>query len=135
MKIGELAHATDTKVETIRYYEGAGLLAPPARTGGNYRSYGTDELLRLSFIRRARDLGFSLDEVALADDRDQPCSAVDAVASGHLATIERKIADLSRMRDELARIIGGCRLGNIGDCKIIATLGPMRSIAPDVKMT
>ena len=133
MKIGELARATDTKVETIRYYEVAGLLAPPARTGGNYRSYGTDELLRLSFIRRARDLGFSLDEVrellALADDRDQPCGAVDAVASSHLATIERKIADLSQMRDELARIIGGCRLGKVGDCKIIETLGPMRGAA------
>ena len=74
-----------------------------------------------------------MDEVrellALADDRDQPCGAVDAVASSHLATIERKIADLSQMRDELARVIGGCRLGKVGDCKIIQTLEPMRSAA------
>ena len=133
MKIGDLARATDTKVETIRYYELAGLLAPPARTAGNYRSYGSDELERLSFIRRARDLGFALEEVrellALADDRDQPCGAVDAVASSHLATLECKIADLSQLRDELARIIGGCRLGKVGDCKIIQTLGPMRGSA------
>ena len=135
MKIGELARATDTKVETIRYYELAGLLAPPARTGGNYRSYGSAEVERLSFIRRSRDLGFSLHEVrellTLADDRNQPCGAVDAVASGHLAKVERKITDLSQMRDELARIIGACRMGKVNDCKIIETLGPMSGGALD----
>lgn len=131
MKIGELAKATETKVETVRFYEKSGLLPPPARTSGNYRSYGNDHLQRLSFIRRARDLGFSLDDVrellTLADDRDRPCGAVDTIASGHLSAVERKLADLTRMRDELRRVVGSCRQGTVGDCKIIETLGPRAS--------
>ena len=83
MKIGELASATATNVETVRYYEKIGLLPAPARTNGNYRSYGVAHLQRLSFIRRARDLGFSLDAVrdllALTDDREKPCQAVDDI--------------------------------------------------------
>ncbi len=63
MKIGELANATATNVETVRYYEKIGLLAPPARSASNYRSYGNEHLARLSFIRRARDLGFTLEAV------------------------------------------------------------------------
>jgi len=128
MKIGELAKATATKVETVRFYEKAGLLPPPARTGANYRSYGREHLQRLSFIRRARDLGFSLDAVrellALADDREKPCGAVDSIASVHLAEVERKIADLAAMRHELSRVIGSCRNNTVADCKIIETLGP-----------
>lgn len=61
MKIGELARATSTKVETIRFYEKIGLLPAPARTGANYRAYNQNQLARLSFVRRARDLGFTLD--------------------------------------------------------------------------
>ena len=63
MKIGELARATTTKVETVRYYEKIGLLPTPARTASNYRAYGSEHLARLSFIRRARDLGFTLEAV------------------------------------------------------------------------
>lgn len=128
MKIGELASATATKVETVRYYEKIGLLPPPARTSANYRAYGTEHLARLSFIRRARDLGFTLEAVrellALSDDRGKPCGAVDVIASGHLAEVERKIIDLIAMRDELQRVIGSCRHGTVGNCKIIETLGP-----------
>ncbi len=128
MKIGELASATGTKVETVRFYEKSGLLPHPARTDANYRSYGSEHLQRLSFIRRARDLGFSLDEVrellALSDHRDQPCGAVDRIASGHLAEVERKLADLERMRSELSRVIGSCRKGTVGECRIIESLGP-----------
>ncbi len=135
MKIGELAMATGTKVETVRFYEKAGLLPLPARTGANYRNYGKDHLQRLSFIRRARDLGFSLDDVrellALADERDQPCGAVDRIASGHLAQVECKIADLEMMRDELRRVIGSCRQGTVGECLIIEALAP-RTIANGV---
>jgi Cu(I)-responsive transcriptional regulator len=131
MKIGELARATGTGVETVRFYEKSGLLPPPARTGSNYRSYGSDHLQRLSFVRRARALGFSLDDVrallALADNREQPCEAVDAIASAELDMVDRKIADLSRMRDELARIVGACRHGTVSECRIIETLGPRES--------
>nr|WP_315457929.1 helix-turn-helix domain-containing protein [uncultured Sphingorhabdus sp.] len=128
MKIGELANATSTKVETIRYYESIGLLAPPARSASNYRDYGGEHLNRLSFIRRARDLGFSLEAVrellALSDNTHQSCEAVDLIASSHLAEVKRKIQDLSALRSELGRVIESCRHGTIGDCKIIETLAP-----------
>lgn len=131
MQIGELARTTSTKVETIRFYEKIGLLAAPARTAGNYRDYGSAHLARLSFIRRARDLGFTLDQVrellALSDDREQSCSAVDGVARAHLAQIDQKIADLRALRRELDELIGQCRQGAISDCRIIEALGPERS--------
>lgn len=130
MKIGELAMATATKVETVRYYEKIGLLAPPARSASNYRSYGSEHLARLSFIRRARDLGFTLEAVrellALSDDSEQSCEAVDLIASIHLADVERKIADLTALRSELGRVLGSCRHGTIADCKIIESLAPAR---------
>ena len=130
MKIGELAHATDTKVETVRYYEKIGLLPPPARTSGNYRSYGTDHLARLSFVRRARDLGFSLDAVRellnLSDDRNQSCDAVDGIARTHLDDVDHKIRDLMALREELARVLGSCQHGTVANCKIIETLAPVR---------
>ena len=132
MKIGELGRATGTKVETIRFYEKIGLLANPARTNGNYRDYSTGQLARLSFIRRARDLGFTLDQVrallTLTDDRDQSCSAVDAVAREHLAHIDRKIADLHALRRELGDLIGQCGQGTISDCRIIEALGPVERL-------
>ena len=128
MKIGELASATATKVETVRYYEKIGLLPPPARTSANYRAYGSEHLARLSFIRRARDLGFTLEAVrellTLSDDKAQSCDAVDSIARVHLTDIERKISDLAALRAELDRVIGSCRKGTVGDCKIIETLGP-----------
>jgi Cu(I)-responsive transcriptional regulator len=132
MKIGEIAAATATKVETVRFYEKAGLLPPPARTDSNYRSYGTSHLQRLSFIRRARQLGISLDDVrellALADDKAQSCEAVDAIASSHLLEIERKLADLNQMAAELKRMIGHCHKGRVGDCLIIETLAMRSSV-------
>lgn len=128
MKIGELASATATKVETVRYYEKIGLLALPARTSANYRAYGNEHLARLSFIRRARDLGFTLEAVrellTLSDDKARSCEAVDSIARVHLADIERKISDLAALRTELDRVIGSCRKGTVGDCKIIESLGP-----------
>lgn len=128
MKIGELASATATKVETVRYYEKIGLLALPARTSANYRAYGNEHLARLSFIRRARDLGFTLEAVrellTLSDDKARSCEAVDSIARVHLADIERKISDLAALRTEFDRVIGSCRKGTVGDCKIIESLGP-----------
>lgn len=126
--IGELAKATGTKVETIRYYERIGLLPAPARTGGNYRAYAAEHLGRLSFVRRARDLGFSLDQVrellGLADQKDRSCEAVDEIAREHLAEVDRKIADLGALRRELDNLIGQCRCGTIADCRIIEALAP-----------
>lgn len=128
LSIGELGRLTDTKVETVRYYERIGLLAAPARTAGNYRSYGPDHLSRLSFIRRSRDLGFSIDQVRalldLSDDRDRSCNAVDAIAREHLAEVERKIADLRALRRELASMVDQCRCGTVAECRIIEALSP-----------
>ena len=128
MKIGELAEATATKVETVRYYEKIGLLSSPARTSSNYRAYGTEHLARLSFIRRARDLGFTPDAVRellmLSDDKEQSCEAVDGIARIHLTEIDRKVADLTSLRTELDRVLGSCRHGTVANCKIIETLAP-----------
>jgi DNA-binding transcriptional MerR regulator len=129
LTIGDLAKATDTKVETIRYYERAGLLPLPARTAPrNYRAYTADQLGRLSFIRRARELGFTLDQIRtlldLADQRDRDCAAVDAIAREHLAEVERKIAGLSALRQELQEIIGRCSQGTVAECRIIGAVSP-----------
>lgn len=128
LTIGELGKATGTKVETIRYYERIGLLAKPERTGGNYRAYSRAELDRLSFIRRARALGFPLDQVRdlidLADRRDQSCATVDMLATAHLGEVDRKIADLQALRRELSNLLAQCSRGTIADCRIIDSLAP-----------
>lgn len=128
MKIGTLGRATDTKVETIRFYEKVGLLAAPGRTAGNYRAYGQEHLQRLSFIRRARKLGFSLEQVRelldLADDRTRPCKAVDTMARQHLVEVDDKIAALQSLRKELGNLIDQCGRGAISQCLIIEALGP-----------
>lgn len=129
LTIGKLAEATGAKVETIRWYEKVGLIAPPARTGGNYRAYSPDDLARLSFIRRARDLGFSLDQVRalldLAVQRERDCTTVDGIASEHLAEVDRKLADLAALRRELARLVSTCDGGMVADCRILEAFGPV----------
>ena len=133
MKIGELAKATGTKVETIRYYEQTGLLSEPTRTPGNYRSYGAEHLARLSFIRRARDLGFGIEQVRalldLSDDRSRDCATVDRIATEHLREVDRKIAGLTALRRELSAVIASCDGGTVAQCRIIEALGPTDPIA------
>ncbi|MFH0297927.1 helix-turn-helix domain-containing protein [Bradyrhizobium sp. 31Argb] len=128
LTIGELARLTGTKVETVRYYERIRLLEAPMRTAGNYRAYAPEHLNRLSFIRRSRDLGFSLDQVRalldLSDDRDRPCGAVDAIAREHLSEVDRKIGDLQALRRELSSMIDQCQCGTVADCRIIEALSP-----------
>lgn len=128
LTIGDLGKATGTKVETIRYYERVGLLPKPPRTSGNYRDYGQAELGRLSFIRRARDLGFSLDQVRallkLSGDQSRDCTGIDRIAEAHLLEVDRKIADLTALRRELKAVIESCDGGTIADCRIVEALGP-----------
>ncbi|SDB71662.1 Cu(I)-responsive transcriptional regulator [Belnapia rosea] len=128
LTIGALAKATGTKVETIRWYERAGLLAIPDRTSGNYRTYTAAHLNRLSFIRRARDLGFSLDQIRtlldVAEQQDRSCETVDAIAREHLEEVNRKIAALQALGRELDAIIGQCRHGRVSECRIIEALAP-----------
>jgi len=128
LSIGDLARLTGTKVNTIRFYEEGGLLPQAERTSSGRRIYRDADTQRLAFIRRSRSLGFPLDAIremlTLADDIDQPCEAVDRIARAHLAEVDRKIADLSALRSELARVMGSCSHGTVADCKIIETLAP-----------
>jgi len=137
--IGALSKRTATNIETVRYYERVGLLPTPARSSGGYRLYGTDHLRRLSFIRRARALGFSLAEVRrllrLADQRRRPCSEVRVVAAAHLEDVKAKIADLRRMERVLEETVARCAAGGGSHCAVIEALstescsGPARCYA------
>ena len=128
LNIGELARATGTNVETIRYYERIGLLPAPPRTASNYRAYSATHVGRLSFARRARDLGFSIEQIRalldLSDQRDRSCEAVNIIAREHLAEVERKLTDLQALRRELSALIGQCQHGTIAECRIIEALAP-----------
>lgn len=127
MTIGDLAKATGVKVVTIRYYEQAGLLPEPTRTEGNYRLYKSQHTRRLQFIRRLRDLGFTLEQVRqllqLASDKNQDCGDVDRITNQHLATVEEKLRDLQRLATELRRLSRCCKGGGrIAECRIIEAL-------------
>ncbi len=124
--IGRLAKHTGTKIETIRYYERVGLWSAPARSAGGYRLYGTAHLKRLNFIRRARALGFSIEEVRtllrLADERKRPCSEVRVVAEAHLRDVHAKIADLRAMERVLKETVARCADGTGTHCPLIDAL-------------
>lgn len=127
MRIGELARATGTKTETIRYYEREGILPAADRTDSNYRDYSDEHLATLTFVRRARELGFSMAQVrellALSDHDEKPCQDVDRLVQQQLAEVERKIADLTALRDELGQMLRSCQADKIGECQIIGSLG------------
>lgn len=124
--IGALSRRAGCKVETIRYYERVGLLPAPARSAGGYRLYGTEHLKRLTFIRRARTLGFSIDEVRtllkLADERERSCARARVVAADHLEDVRAKIADLKTMERVLTETVARCASGRGSDCPLIEAL-------------
>lgn len=126
LTIGALARLAGVKVPTIRYYEQIGLMALPPRTESNRRLYGREDAQRLSFIRHARDLGFEIDEIrqliALSGDPDHPCAEADAIARRHLVDIDAKIARLTAMRGEIARMVENCSHGAIATCRVIEVL-------------
>lgn len=129
MKIGDIAKRTGLKVETVRFYESERLIDPPLRSGGNYRLYNQSHLNRLSFVKRARDLGFTLDQVRdllrLADDPRGSCAEVDAMAVQQIAEIDHKLADLQTLREEVAKW-GRCDATTIADCRLIDALSSGR---------
>jgi DNA-binding transcriptional MerR regulator len=110
MRIGELGQRVSVDPKTIRYYEHIGLLTPPTRTASGYRIYGPDDEQRLRFVRRAQHLGLSLEAIgeilALRDSGERPCGYVLDVVHGLRADIERRIDELSRLRDDLTSLIG-----------------------------
>jgi DNA-binding transcriptional MerR regulator len=104
---------------------------PPARATshtGELPDYSVAHVSRLTFARRARDLGFSIEKIRalldLADHKEQSCEAVDAIAREHLADVKRKLADLSALRRELESMIGQCRHGTVAECRILEALAP-----------
>ena len=127
MRIGELARATGTKPETIRYYEREGILPAADRTDSNYRDYSDDHLATLTFVRRARELGFTMAQVrelfALSDHDDKPCEQVDQLVKRQMVEVERKIAYLTALHDELEQMLRSCKCDKIGECRIIESLG------------
>lgn len=126
MRIGELARKGRTLVETIRFYEQARVLPAPPRTARGYRQYGPMHVQRLVFVRRCRELGFSLDEVrsllTLADRTDDSCASVTRIASDHLQEVRRKLADLKRLERALVALNRACDGGQMESCRILETL-------------
>lgn len=126
MKIGEAAAASGCHIETIRYYERIGLLPRPSRTGSGYRDYAADDVRRLHFINRGRELGFSLEEIRsllqLSDDPKLSCAEVDQIARLHLTEIQQRMRELKRMADELQRTIAACGGGERARCVILDAL-------------
>ena len=124
--IGDLAEKTGCKVQTIRYYENIGLLAPAIRTAGNQRRYQSGDIDRLAFIRHSRELGFPLDSIrellSLNDDPDQPCQQAHDLASNHLNDVEHRINSLAALRDELKNMVKRCESGRTGGCRVIEVL-------------
>lgn len=125
IQIGDLSRRTGCNIETIRYYERIGLMPEPPRRG-RYRSYSGQDIARLSFVRRARELGFRLDEVrallALAGEGHASCGEVRELAATHLKDVRIRISDLERMERVLADSVRACDAGQATGCPLIQTL-------------
>lgn len=124
--IGRLSSATGVKIETIRYYEKIGIMPEPPRSGGGQRLYSDDHCARLGFIKRSRDLGFSLDAVRSLlglSDATPSCGEVHAITTEHLEDVRKRIGDLRRLEKTLSAIAAECAGGDTPDCPIIDALG------------
>lgn len=112
LTVGKLAAAAGIHLETVRYYERIGLMPQPARTGSGYRSYDLHQVRRLSFIRRARELGFGIEEIrallALAEPGRASCAEVRTMTLAHLDEVRARIADLRRLEGILSRTVEKC---------------------------
>lgn len=125
LSIGEMSRQSGVNIEAIRYYEKIGLLPKPPRTDAGHRVYLDDHLDRLNFIRRSRELGFTLDEIhnlSSLVDGGYTCGEVKDTALRHLKDIRQKIADLRRMDRALAKTIANCKGGAAPECPIIEVL-------------
>ncbi|MBI4923206.1 MAG: Cu(I)-responsive transcriptional regulator [Devosia nanyangense] len=126
MQIGEASRATGVSAKMIRHYEQIGLIPAADRRDSNYRDYGAEDVHRLGFIRRARDLGFSIAEIGdllrLWGDRDRSSRDVKALTQSHIRELDAKIALLGEMRETLAHLVHCCDGDNRPDCPIIESL-------------
>jgi len=126
MNIGQAARASGVSAKMIRYYEQIGLVRPADRTDSNYRSFDARNVNELRFIRRARGLGFSVEEIAnllsLWRDRGRPSREVKAIAESHVTDLEARIAEMQAMADTLRHLSHCCAGDDRPDCPILADL-------------
>ena len=126
MNIGEAAERSGLPPKTIRYYEDIGLVTPP-RDANGYRAFRDSDAHKLTFLGRARALGFTIEDcrnlLALWEDTDRASADVRAIAKGHLQEIEDKIADLQAMQATLSDLVRDCAGDDRPDCPILSTLG------------
>lgn len=128
MRIGELAAAAGCDVQTVRFYERSGLLAQPARTAANYRTYGPSHVERLQFIRRCRSLDMTLDDVRLllrfVEAPRESCGEVNRIIEEHLRRVELRLAELEALRTRLRGLRRQCgRARSAAACGILNQLG------------
>lgn len=126
MNIGEAAKAAGVSAKMIRYYEEIGLIPPATRTSAGYRLYSENDVHRLHFVRRARDLGFSVKEIAdllsLWSDRERHSADVKRIAKAHIAELQQKISELRNMSDTLQTLVDCCAGDDRPECPILAGL-------------
>lgn len=126
MNIGQASKATGVSTKMIRYYESVGLIRPADRTDSNYRDFGERDVRELQFIRRARDLGFSVEEIghllSLWRDRVRPSREVKAIARKHVANLDARIAEMQAMADTLRTLAECCAGDERPDCPILKDL-------------
>jgi len=124
--IGDLSRHSGVNIKTIRYYERIKMLPAPPRTASGRRLYGPAETRTLAFIRRSRDLGFTLEEVrallALGGPERAPCADVHKIASAHLANVRKKLSDLVKLESILAETVAQCSDGATPDCPVLDIL-------------
>jgi MerR family copper efflux transcriptional regulator len=124
MQIGQLAAQANVSSDTVRYYERAQLLPAPTRTAAGYRTYPAGVVQRLRFIRRAKNLGFSLDEIrellVLSDQRGTGVAAIREIAARRLDDVEARLAEITVLRDGLKQLVDACPgHGDPGQCPIV----------------
>jgi len=134
LTIGELARAARVPVSTVRYYERRGLLAPLARSPGDYRVFTRAELERLRFIRAAQQNGFRLEDIRLLldlrDGKGDPCGEVGGVIEARVSAVREQLAELERVRGVLERALSWCRDPQVrGRCRVLDDLGRRASDA------
>jgi Cu(I)-responsive transcriptional regulator len=126
MNIGQASEKSGVSAKMIRYYEQIGLISPPSRTDSNYRVYGAEEVHVLRFVKRARTLGFSVEETSallgLWQDRTRASAEVRDIASSHIVALETKIAELQGMVKTLSHLVHCCAGDNRPDCPILDDL-------------
>ena len=133
MRRGELAERSGCNIETVRFYEKQGLLPAPPRTAGGHREYEREHLKRLTFIRRSRELGFTLDQtrslLGLVDGGEWTCAEVRAMTVEHSADVRRKIADVEKLALVLDDMAAQCNGGAVPECPIVDALSSMSAEA------